>query len=80
MTLHIFTPNKISRIRRQCPYHKHFCYGSMAEYYDGFYVTFDCGARIDSEFWYPPPKKKCPNCRKWFRPLEMIEHKKEHLL
>jgi len=41
-------------------------------------MFWDCGTYTDSENWYPPPKKKCPNCRKIFRPLEMIEHQKTH--
>ena len=80
MTLHVYQANKQKRVRRKCPYHKHLCYGTLYEYYDTSRVTFDCGANIDYGYgeWREPPKKKCPNCRKWFRPIEMIEHLKEH--
>lgn len=80
MTIHVYTPDKRTRVRRKCPYHKHLCYGSLAEYYDTAYLTFDCGTQIDfgASEWRLPPKKKCPKCRKWFRPLEMITHLKEH--
>lgn len=73
-TLHIYQPNKRYRIRMKCPYHKHYCYGQRADYYDGSYITFDCGTRIDGEGWTPPPKKKCPLCRKVFRDLDMPKH------
>jgi len=55
---HVYTPDSRRRVRKYCPYCKHLCYGSLAEYYDGFYMLFDCGARIDSEGWTPPRKGK----------------------
>ncbi len=78
--LHIYTANKRRRVRRVCPYHKHLEYGELQEYYDTRYVFFNCGASIDYGYgeWRSPPKSKCPKCRKWFRPLEMIEHLREH--
>jgi len=62
-SVHIFAPNKRTRSRRMCPYHKHFCYCSIAEYYDGVYTTFDCGTHTDSEYWYPPPKQRCAHLK-----------------
>ena len=78
--IHIFTTDDRKRTRRLCPYHKHLCYGELTEYYDTTHVVFDCGTFVDYGYgqWNPPPKKKCPNCRKHFRPIEMIEHQKEH--
>lgn len=51
-------------------------YATESEYYDTIYVTFDCKTSVDVGYgeWRLPPKKKCPNCRKWFRPIEMKMH------
>ena len=78
--LHFHTANKRKRTRRMCPYHKHLEYGELQEFYDTVNMFFDCGTQVDYGYseWRPPPKTKCPKCRKWFRPLEMVEHLKEH--
>jgi len=78
MTLHICRADDIKRTRLFCPYHKHRCYGKLHTYYDGVYMFFDCGTRMDSEGWTPPPKTKCRYCRKYFRPLEMVKHHREY--
>ena len=78
MTIHIYTaPN--TRTRRMCPYHHHLCYGNKQEFYDTTRIFFDCGAMVDFGYGYYdlPPKKKCPHCRKHFRPLDMPIHLKE---
>lgn len=77
-TLHIFTANQTKRFRRKCPYHKKLEYGTRGDYYDTVHWNFDCGTFVDAGYgeWTPPPKSKCPKCRKWFRPLEMKEHLK----
>lgn len=79
-SIHIYRANTITRVRRRCPYHNHLCFGDMHEYYDTVRIAFDCGTQVDFGYggWTPPPKAKCPKCRKWFRPLEMIEHLKTH--
>lgn len=76
-TLHIYRADN-KRVRRICPYHKHLCYANYHEYYDGYYIFFDCGTKIDSDGWTPPPKKKCQYCRKWFRPFDIPNHLREY--
>lgn len=76
--IHIFRAKKIKRIRMKCPYCKRLCYGDRHDYYDGSYFFLDCGTKIDCEGWTPPPKGKCPYCRKHFRPLDMIKHLGEY--
>ncbi len=77
-TLHIFQPDTIKRMRAWCSYCGKLCYGTRQDYYDGIYISFDCGTKITCEGWTPPPKKKCPHCRKWFRPLDMVKHIQEY--
>jgi len=58
MTLHIYRPDNIRRIRRICPYHKKHEYATIYEYYDSSYINFDCGTTVDTgEGVYEPPKK-----------------------
>jgi len=79
--LYVFTATVRKRSRRLCPYHNHLCYGELHEYYDTTYMFFDCGTQINygDGKWREPPKKKCPNCRKHFRPLDILAHQKEHV-
>ena len=77
-SIHIYRAHKRKRIRKKCPYCEHLCYGERHDYYDGSYFFFDCGTSVNSEYWKPPPKKKCSYCRKWFEPLDMIIHLKEY--
>jgi len=74
--IHVFRAHDIKRIRRLCPYHNHLCYGEQHNYYDSAYIFLDCGTSIQSDGWSPPPKKKCHYCRKYFRPEEMLKHRK----
>ena len=58
MTLHIYQPESLKRVRQKCPFHKHLCYGTAAHYYDTTLVRFDCGTLLDYGYgYYDPPKK-----------------------
>ncbi len=78
MALHIYRADKISRVRVDCPYCGHLCYGDRHDYYDGWYYFLDCGTQINPEYWKPPPKKKCRYCCKWFEPFDMIKHLRDY--
>lgn len=82
MTIHVYQADSLKRTRRHCPYHKQLCYGTLGFYYDTTHLSFDCGTFVDFgyEYWKPPPKSKCPKCRKHFRPIELIKHLEEHEL
>jgi hypothetical protein len=58
MTLHIYTADKIRRVRRQCPVHKKLELASLHEYYDGPRWFFDCGTQIVDGYYTPPQKYK----------------------
>ncbi len=77
-SVHIYRADKIKQIRVKCPYCEHLCYGTRYDFYDGSFTFLDCGTKINTDGWAPPPKEKCRYCRKYFEPLNMIKHLKEY--